>query len=149
MGVIFGVCPILVDLARTYKEMKGTDAHTLARNVEMIEAVYDQTCRCLLQSVVSGHELQRLLPAQGQGPTDESLWRSPVLQQKLLARLGPKKHRLALKVLGEMNMSLEHVKTELINICGGTVGTSGNYLYHGIKRIQKSDQTANLGAGRG
>jgi hypothetical protein len=124
LGALLGLYPIIVDLANTYKEMKGTGSAELSRDIMVAETVYNQTCIGILQSAVSPEELRRLAPGQGRGTIDQTLWAAPEIQEKLLARLGPSRSALTLELLTNMCSLLEQVNTELTNMCRGTVRVS-------------------------
>lgn len=118
-GVILGLYPVIVELAQTYKRMRGSGSADLNRGVIVASAMYDDTVKKILESAVSQQEMQRLVP--GQGPIDQPLWQEPALQRKLLARLGSEKLDLTIGYLSQMKTSLDQVKTELTNMCRGTV----------------------------
>lgn len=82
LGVILGLYPVIADLAKMYKRMKGSNSNELNRTVVVTSAIYDATVRGLLASAVSQQEMRRLAPSRG--PIDQKLWEDPVLQQKLL-----------------------------------------------------------------
>jgi len=119
VGVVLGLWPIVITLAETYKNMKGTGSGALSSQVLIARTVYDQTMRALLSSVVSDQELGQLLdllPASraGQG---QPTWATEELRAKLSAKIGEEKLSVVFDRLGDMESCLDKVKRELENMC--------------------------------
>ncbi|KAK4166347.1 hypothetical protein QBC43DRAFT_16486 [Cladorrhinum sp. PSN259] len=132
MGLILGVYPILATLARS---CRGAETSSLERDVQVMEVVYDQTCRCLLESVLSSQQVQNLLPKDNI-PINQSLWKDPSLKKKLLDQLGPKKHGLVIDILTQIKKLLDEVASELESISDGPV------LENGFDRIKSNVKKA-------
>ncbi|KAK3374505.1 hypothetical protein B0T24DRAFT_626750 [Lasiosphaeria ovina] len=120
LGVILGLYPVIAELAKKYRQMKGTDSRELDRTVDVTSAIYDATVRGLLASAVSPQEMHRLAPTHG--PIDQNLWEDSNLQQKLLTRLGQQKFDLTIDYLTQMKKLLDHVKLELTTMCRSNEG---------------------------
>jgi hypothetical protein len=124
IGIILALYPVVVDLAKTYKNIKGSGSSELNRAIFVTETIYVQTCRGLLESALSQEEVQRLMSGKSGGRVDQTSWADVRLHEKLRARLGDEKLSVALDFLIEMRSSLDEVKTKLANMCRGTVSVA-------------------------
>jgi hypothetical protein len=113
LGVLLGLYPLVVHLAKGYKLMKGSGGDSeLRRNLIVASTRFENTVKGLLEScLISYRELQRLAPSNGQ--VDQALWKDPTLQQKLRNRIGEEKLDVALDHLLQIKTLLDQVKEEL------------------------------------
>jgi len=111
LGVLLGLYPLVVHLAKGYKLMKGGGGDSeLHRNLIVAYTRFENTVKGLLESCsIPYRELQQLSSRQA----DQELWKDPILQQKLRNRIGEEKLDVALDHLLQIRTLLEQVKEEL------------------------------------
>jgi len=113
VGVIVGLWPIAVDLAKAYQEMSGGSS-ALSTQVLVARTVYDQTVKALLSSVMLDEEIKRLvqLPTPGEG-RERTPWDDTALAAKVRAGLGSETWDAVVDILGEMKKYLDKIITDL------------------------------------
>ena len=136
VGVILALYPIVIDLAKSYKAVRGSNGHELNRKMRVAFMNYQSTVSLLLASAVSQQELQRLVASQD--PASHTHLQDPELEGKLLARLGSQRLEITMNFLTEMNTLLDQVNKELTK-AQGTVGTRYPRMFRGGSTVISED----------
>lgn len=120
IGLVLALYPIVETAVKLYGEAKpGRTASSLTRKLKTEAIIYDQFVRNLLNPVVSGPVLDKLLDRSS--PTLQETWQDGHLHKELLTRLGSLKSNHLLELLLDMNKRLKALEIELSNISRGTV----------------------------
>ncbi|KAK3336257.1 hypothetical protein B0T19DRAFT_437040 [Cercophora scortea] len=117
MGVILALYPAVIDLCKAYRGTRGNASKSLERKVVLASTMYEQTLRgILLSGGISAGEMQPLF-AVGNVATNQALWVSLGIDDKLRHCYGAQRLSDILGYLSDMEDALGRVRAELTRMC--------------------------------